>query len=172
MALGAETKIGVDHGGASVSQTASGSLKGSWGTANTSLQTVTTNALLNLGTGTDYPSALKVEVPDGATRVYIRGSVSTDATTFTTAPVIVPVGIDANGVPQRIDAPTDSDATGVTLTFAGSGVFTHDGDYWTDVTSDYDCLGYSHIYVLVSTAASITDGSTQQVATAHVRFTN
>eukprot|EP00914_Ancora_sagittata_P009931 GHVO01018897.1.p2 GENE.GHVO01018897.1~~GHVO01018897.1.p2 ORF type:complete len:173 (-),score=28.94 GHVO01018897.1:233-751(-) len=172
MGFGSTVKPGMDHGGASVQQVAAGSVKSDWTAANTSLQTVNTDALLNIGTSTDYTTVSPIEVPDGATRVFLRGAVSTDATAFTTAPVVVLVGVDKNGIPQRVDDPDDSNGTGITLTFTGAGVFTADSMYWTEVTSDFDCLGYETIYVLVSTAASITDGSTQQAATAYVRFTN
>jgi hypothetical protein len=178
MAFGSTINPGMNHEGASVVQVSSGSVKSDWAYANTSLQTVNTDALLNIGTSTDYATVRPVTVPEGATRVHIRASVGTDATTFTTNPVVRVVGADANGVPQRLDSETDDSAAGVTLTFTSSSAnFTADdaaGDakYWSDGVAAIDCLGHTTVYVLVETAAAITDGASPVTAQAAVRFTN
>lgn len=147
-----------------------GSAQADWELANTSLQTANTDVLLNLGHATSYSNVYPMEVPVGVTRMWVRGAVGTSATTYTTDPVLKIVGADANGIPQRLDS-SDNDAAGVTVDFVSGGMFTADTKYWTGVyggASGYDLKGSKTVYVLVSTAAAITDGTDPVTASAYV----
>lgn len=154
---------------------ASGAALADWMEANGSLQTVNTNALLNLATGSAYTYVYPINVPSGCTRMWLRGAVDDAATTFTTDPIVKIVGADANGVPERLDS-SDCDAAGVTIDFqASTAVFTDGTDLWTDVyggASGFDLKGNRKVYVLVSTAAVITDGASNVTARAYVKFGN
>ena len=151
-----------------------GAAQADWELANTSLQTVNTDVLLNLAHATSYSNAIPLQVPIGVTRMWLRGAVGTAATTFTTDPVVKIVGADENGIPERLDS-SDNDAAGVTVDFVASGMFTADSKYWTDVyggSSGYDLKGNKTVYVLVSTAAAITDGTDPVTASAYVKWGN
>jgi hypothetical protein len=153
----------------------SGSALADWELAHSSLQTVSTNALLNLGTATAYLNVIPIAVPQGCTRMWLRGAVSTDATTMTTDPIVVIVGADGNGIPERLDS-ADSNATGVTIDFqVAATTFTADSKLWTDVLggdAGYDLKGNRTVYILVATAAVITDGTDPVTASAYVKFGN
>lgn len=153
----------------------SGSALADWELAHSSLQTVSTDALLNIGTSTTYSNVIPIAVPQGCTRMWLRGAVGTAATTFTTDPIVVLVGADANGIPERLDS-ADSNATGVTINFeVSTAVFTADSKLWTDVLggdAGYDLKGNRTVYVLVATAAAITDGANPVTASAYVKFGN
>lgn len=152
-----------------------GSALADWELAHSSLQTVSTDALLNIGTSTTYSNVIPIAVPQGCTRMWLRGAVGTAATTMTTDPIVVIVGADGNGVPERLDS-ADSNATGVTIDFqVAATVFTANTLLWTDVLggdSGYDLKGNRTVYILVATAAAITDGSDPVTASAYVKFGN
>lgn len=153
----------------------SGAAQADWEQANSSLQTVNTDVLLNLAHATSYSNVIPLEVPTGVTRMWLRGQVDDAATTFTTDPILKLVGADANGIPQRLDS-DDCDAAGVTIDFTGTTtMFTDGSSYWTDVyggASGYDLKGNKTIYILVSTAAAITDGANPVTASAYVKWGN
>lgn len=177
MSFGSEKNLDIFPGTAE--RVVAGGAFGDWEQANASLQTVNTNVLLNLGHATAYAYVYPINVKPGCTRMWLRGIVPATATTFTTDPIVVLVGADGNGIPQRLDT-DDCDATGVTIDFAASTtVFTASvggvSSYCTDViggTSGYDIKGNRKVYVLVATAASITDGASQVTASAYVKFGN
>lgn len=155
-----------------------GSVQSDWHLANSNVSTVTTDALLNLGTSTDYQTVIPITVPLGAVSVLLRIAVTTDATTFTTDPRLRLVAADANGVPTRLDN-TDNGASGIVLAIDGASTdFTANAKYWSDVveldayTKKGDVLGNKTLYVLVDTAAAYTDGSTAQAVEAYVKFLN
>lgn len=173
---------GIQTGSAQI--VIAGAGKSKWFVANTSLQTVNTNVLLNLGHATAYTTVIPIEVGNGVTRCWIRGVVPATATTFTTDPVVKLVASDGEvgdgtGIPWRIDT-DDQDAAGITIDFAASTtVFTASvggvSSYCTDVlggSSGYDLRGARYLYVLVSTAAVITDGASDVTAAAYVLFGN
>lgn len=173
MGFGAEQGYNVQAG--HLLPVMSGGALADWQVANSSLQTVNTDALLNLATSTSYSAVVPIVVPAGCTRMWLRGAVDDAATTFTTDPIVKIVGADGNGVPERLDT-SDCDAAGVTIDFQiSSAVFTDGTDLWTDVyggSSGYDLKGNRKVYVLVSTAASVTDGASQVTCRAYVKFGN
>lgn len=152
-----------------------GSAHADWELAHDSLQTVSTAALLNIGTGSTFSNVIPIAVPQGCTRMWLRGAVGTAATTMTTDPIVVIVGADGNGVPERLDS-ADSNATGVTIDFqVAATVFTANSLLWTDVLggdAGYDLKGNRTVYILVATAAAITDGANPVTASAYVKFGN
>lgn len=114
-----------------------------------------------------------VDVPDHATSFIARIAVTTDATTFTTDPVIQWVGVDAAGVPMRLDT-NDNGGTGRTYAIDGSSTdYAYDSKYWSDYdAAPIDCAGCAKLYAVVATGSAYTDGATEQAVELWVKFLN
>lgn len=114
-------------------------------------------------------------IPAGTTRVLVRGRVDDAATTFTTLPIVKLMGLDANGVPMRLDN-ANATAAGVTLTFnttasnnAADGTYLYSDPVSLTAT---DLQGNITLYGFATTAAAITDGTTAQAVALMVKVLN
>lgn len=115
----------------------------------------------------DDATAHWVEVKDGITRVWPRARVSAAADVFTASPVVFLFGTDQDPSQPvegprrvwRIDAPTDFNAAGLTLTLAASGLYADATWRHSDLTDGdgYDALGARYVMAAVGTAANILD---------------
>ncbi len=162
------------------------SVKGVWVQAHNNLSATASSAanLVNPVNGSDT-NAVWVRVPDGASRVSVRGKCAVAISAVTTNPIVYVLKIATNGevtsasipsdaTPTRIDgtAPVAPDATGQTLSFAAASGTTRyrDSTYLYSLeTADFDCRGAAYILVLVQTAANLANAGT---VTADVCFLN
>lgn len=158
----------------------SGSVKSEWQLANNETKTINTNALrdLDAGSASSYENVIPLGVPNGATRMLMRvtfpDGTDTGFTTASNAPQVYVIGVDANGVPMRLDAGGDADATGTTIPIATTTdyVIDEDDNIWSnpvDLTG-LDLQGCETVYVLVSRVSAYTDGSTSQTGQVYVKF--
>lgn len=168
MPIGDESPANIVAGGNQV--VIPGSSQGIWHVANSDLSTVVSGSELLRPASVDDSTVKPVPIPAGVSRFLIRLRYPVATTTFTTQPIIRLVGTDVNGVPLRLDA-TDSTATGIT--FSASATALRDASFYYSPPYDrtgFDLLGCRTLYVLPSTAAAFTDGSTAQAVAAMVLF--
>lgn len=168
MAIGDTVKAGLKLLG--LLGSAPGSVQADWHIANTDLSATaqTAGQLLNPASVT-ASQVRPVTIPPGATRALVRLRIDDGCSGNGTPAVVVLMGVDASGVPVRLDN-VDQNATGITLTWT-SGDAT-DGTYdYSDLPNltGYDMLGCKTLYVLVATAGVYT-GATDP--TAMVLFLN
>lgn len=126
-----------------------------------------------------------VEVPKNATRVWVRARQDAATSAVTTSPVVRLMG--ANGMLDstnatfsgtttadsfaeftRIDDAADDNGTGQTLTLATTGLLEDASFEYSDKKGPYDCVGCTHVAILVETAANVADGGVK----GQLKFTN
>lgn len=153
------------HGPGSAGASMPGSCQGVWVTANTDART----QISTFDPGAITAETFRwVQVPNGTTRLLLRGKTPQGTTATGTSPVVKIIGVfgpltdgaPADGVPvMRLDN-ADANATGITVTLGGDGTTVLSDatwDYGNPTTLDgYDHKGASYVGLLVITAASIT----------------
>lgn len=167
-----------------------GSRRGKWITANSDLKT--TSGTLSQPHAVATEGAAWIEVPENATRVYIRGRVNLDAdiANINANPAVIP--ICAAGTPDeatnqfsgtagnanagqfwRADsANLDADGIDIVLPTASTQGFLDSGGVDGDLTTldGYDVLGASWLMLFVSSAVGFSSGGTNVTAEGQVLF--
>lgn len=153
-----------------------GSVDTDWVVANSDASTANSTTEQLYPASIDDSTVTPIKIPPGATSVLFRLRCPITGTlTTTTAPVIKPIVTDQAGVPMRIDT-TDCDGAGQTLNMGSASNVMRDANYYYgDVLTlsgyDMQCCG-GLLYVTVSTAAVITDGTNPIAAAVMVKFRN
>lgn len=164
---------------------ACGSAKSDWVTAvsNSNATADSSSVLLNPTAST---AATALPIPEGCTRILLRQRVSASGTTVGTLAIVIPIAVDKNGVPTRLDSGTLG-AAGLTMPLdstlasnylgANMAAFERPGSdtsayrYGVPVSlTPMDCLGGQWLYVLRSTASNHTGGASNP--TIEVLFLN
>jgi hypothetical protein len=156
-------------------------LKSDWVKCHDDATTASTAILLNLEASGTFTGTHPAKRPDGATRFWWKIAVSTDATTFTTDPVVRWVATSSRdddnpeaGVPDRLDV-SDNGGTGQTAAIDGAATdFTYDSKYWSDTyggTDGIDCRGVEFVFPLIETAAEYDDvGASAEAVEVWIQF--
>lgn len=155
-----------------------GSVKSDWQTA-VSNSNATADTAAMLLAPTTSTAATRVPIPAGATRVLIRQRASATGVTVTTLATVIPIVVDRNGVPTRIDSATLG-AAAITVPFDTtlasnydganmSGVVAPDGQAGADTSAfsygvpttldGYDMQGGQWLYILRVVASALTGGA-------------
>lgn len=175
MPIGSENAV-IKLDASNVSVVAAGSVRSSWVVVNDNATTAQTSTDIDDFENIDDDTFHWQPVPEGATRVWVRGRVTTAATTNTTEPVVAIIGLDANNVPMRIDAPTDHDTGGITIDFEGTITESaqYGSFYYSQLTNadGYDIRGCIKVGALVTTGAVITNGVSNQAVAIMFLFGN
>jgi hypothetical protein len=137
-----------------------GSGKSDWIAVNRDITAVNTASLLRPTLSTGAGSIVPKTIPPRCTRVLLKlqitGGTAT-AVTFTTQPLVTVWGVDANGVPTRLDN-VDASAAGFSFAAATANLASNAANdtRYSNVYSltGFDCLGDSTLYVLISQAAA------------------
>jgi hypothetical protein len=149
------------------------SIRGGWIEANSDLETADTANLLKPW-NISRAAFNWVQVPQGATRVLLRGRCLVAATINTAAAVVKLWGINGSPNSSGVFSGTggasgyaectcldnaDPGATGLSLTFAatGGGLLEDNTYIFTDLPdlTGYDCKGCDYVGMLVATACSL-----------------
>lgn len=126
-----------------------------------------------------------VKIPEGATRVWVRARMDATASVVTTSPIVKLMGangtLDATNATfsgtstaasfaqfTRVDDSADDAGSGQTLTLATTGLLEDASYEYSNKKGPYDCVGCSHVAILVATAANVTDGT----VAGQLKFTN
>jgi hypothetical protein len=149
-----------------------GSVQSDWQLAHANAAAADTAALLYTPGSTSVSTNVQsLVVPFGATRAIIKGRLTLNATLSTNLAVVRLMTLDANDVPDRVDA-TPSTSAGLSLTFSTTATNNvSDATYrYSDPVSltGIDVLGGRKALVMVSTA----DGHTAADHGVLIKFLN